>query len=1017
MKKLLTTALFALGLMTASATPVTVTFEGTVSGGQFNPPTGWGLYGTNSGYKFVQQSDGAVYGYSNNSAWDAENLIIVTPPVQGEVSVVYKVMDDDSYATFYDMQASGSTYAKGSSKGSGMETEYTTQTLSVAAGHCLGIELEYAYLKSVTYEPYDPTAAVKSLTISGIKYSSSALAADADGNVLISTVATYTNAGTVALNEGDAGYTLTLLDANGADLATANLPSLAAGESREITIAFSVPIATIAEGKTLSGRGSYWTKFKLRDGISNATTDISWVDVYPYTFNYTVQDGTSDITSYDFGFVTEAVSKTLRLSNFGGRPVNVTSIEVPAGFSIDVAAPFTVDPINVDPHYKEFTVTVNEAAVGTISGDLKFNIEGADEPLSFTLMVAKAGGDFFFEDFEGGAMPAGWIIDPELELKEANADSWGAGNHVLNSNNASTVMRAITPRLTAQAGETVVFQAGSNSSTASSVITVYYSTNRLDWTKVKSIRNSGRTEEGDEAFNSDKPYGSYEVYPKLFTVQMPEGEGYLAFDLSYARIDDVFGCHAATVAHDLMFTSSSVAKTGVVNYPIELNVGVKNLNTVVEAAGSYVMSLLVNDEVVKTNTETSEIAAGGEVSCMMGYTPHEPGTYNVKMRLTLGEDFVMETADYPVEVVAETAEVATVVGEGTLSSAGSGSWTAPLYLYFKKSQSEMIFTQEYLAQYGITPGTLLNGIGFNGYIDTNKTFTGAYRVYMTPTELSEITQETAVEMTDDMLVYSNAEYTEPKEGVKDTAAPVFVTKFTAPYTYTGGNLLVGVIGEFDTYSTNSQFVGSMDAELCKRAIVRGNDNALPTTVTGSYSQCKLFPQAIFYVNNEPCTFSGTVYSSKPDADNAPLAGAEVVLTSDDVMYKGVSGEDGTFSINVYQSDLTYSVDASAENHNGFHSTESVSFAEGSVGDYVIELISTESGVDNVAADSINVRVAADMIVAEGATDARLAVYSVNGMLCGSAEGNGISTADLAKGIYVLRIEAAEGSMTVRFIKK
>ena len=66
MKKLLTTALFALGLMTASATPVTVTFEGTVSGGQFNPPTGWGLYGTNSDYKFVQQSDGAVYGYSNN---------------------------------------------------------------------------------------------------------------------------------------------------------------------------------------------------------------------------------------------------------------------------------------------------------------------------------------------------------------------------------------------------------------------------------------------------------------------------------------------------------------------------------------------------------------------------------------------------------------------------------------------------------------------------------------------------------------------------------------------------------------------------------------------------------------------------------------------------------------------------------------------------------------------------------------------------------------------------------------
>ncbi len=1017
MKKLMTMALFAAGLMTASATPVTVTFEGTVSGGQFVPPTGWGLYGTNSNYRFVQNSDGSLYGYSNMSSWNDENLIVVTPPVQGEVSVVYKCDDDDSgynSISFYDMEVNGDTYTKGSNKGSGWDTDYTTKTVTLAAGHCLGIEMDYSCIKSVTYEPYDPTAQVKSLSISGIKYSSSALAADANGDVLVGVVATYTNTGTVALNYGDAGYEIALLDADGAVLETTHLPSLAAGESRQITSQFTVPLATIAEGKTLSGRGSYWTKFKLRDGISNVASDISWVDVYPYTFIYKVQDGTSDITSYDFGFVTEATSKTLRLGNYGGRPVNVTSIEVPAGFSIDVTAPFTVDPINVDPHYKEFTVTVSDAAVGTLAGDLKFNIDGADEPLILTLTVAKAGGDFFFEDFEGGEMPAGWIIDPSLELKEANADAWGSGNHVLNSNSASSVMRAITPRLVAQAGETVVFQAGSCSSSAASVITVYYSTNRLDWTKVKSIRNSGRTEEGDEAFSANKPYGSYEVYPKLFTVVMPEGEGYLAFDLSYARIDDVFGCHAAAVAHDLMYSSSQVNKNGVVNHPIELNVSVKNLNTVAEAAGSYVMSLLVNDEVVKTNTETAEIAAGGEVSYMMGYTPHEPGTYNVKMRLTLGEDFVMETADYPVEVVAETAEVATKVGDGEIQGAGSGTYSAPLYLYYKKSQSQMIFTQEYLAQYGITPGAQLNGIGFNGYIDTGKDFTGPYRVYMTPTELSEITKDTAVEMTDDMLVYSNAEYTEPKDGVKDTAAPVFVTKFTEPYTYTGGNLLVSVAGEFSTYSTYCQFVGSKDTELCKRAIVRASDSAL---TSGSYNQCKLFPQTIFYVNNEPATFSGTVYSNKPNTDNTPLAGAEIVLTSDDVMYKGVSGEDGTFSINVYQSDLTYVVDATAENYNDYHATESVSFADGNVEGFVIELISTESGVDNVAADNMTVRVAADMIVIDGATDARLAVYSVNGMLCGNAEGNSISTADLANGIYVLRVEAAEGTKTVRFVKK
>ena len=663
-------------------------------------------------------------------------------------------------------------------------------------------------------------------------------------------------------------------------------------------------------------------------------------------------------------------------------------------------------------HSRELTISVNEDASGIINGTLSLTIEGADEPLTLDLSGVVASGDNFFENFEGAAMPAGWIIDSNLTLAAPDTKAWGEGNtHVLANSKSTVTARAITPRLTATEGETLVFQAApANTYGSYPKVSVYYSTNRLDWSLLKNIVNPSSAGENDEKFASSKPSGSSDVAPLIYTVDMPAGEGYLAFDICYARIDNVYGCHAAVVDHDLMYTASNVPSAGVVNHAINTSATVKNLNTTAEAAGSYTMELLVNGEVAKTATETPELASATAVPFEMSFTPHEAGTYTVRYRLSIGENYTLETSDYTIEVAAESANADITVGTGTLISTPSSSYTTPLCNYYKNTHSELVFTQDYLAQYGITPGTKLTGIAFNGYYD--KVLTGTYKVYLTSTELSAIAPADAVELTDDMLVYSNTSFSQLAAGATDAAAPVLKVTFDTPYTYNGGNILLGIVGEFSGWSSNCKYIGDASEEMVARAILQATDSSISATT--EWKQSKMFAQTVFSIEQNPANVAGVIYG---DTDKTvTVADAEIVLTSGDVMYKGTSDENGAYSINVFQSDKEYDVKVTATGYNDYTSASPVSFANGDVN---IEIVLTEdqSGVDGIAAEGCNVRIAGDMIAVEGATDVRLAIYSVNGMLCGSAVQNTISTADLAAGIYVLRVEAAEGTNTVRFVKK
>ncbi len=1032
MKKFFLLAMLAAGLLTASAEQVTVTFEGT-NGSTFTPPEGWSIQGESSDFRFIYMSDGSVRGSSTSSSTYVTNPILVTPQVMGDVIINYKVdegydsWDDDDYGygsydeggtiEFWDYMKSGDTYTKGSSLGYGYATSYANKTVTVEPGHCVGIELDSSQVMSVTYTLYDPsqdTEERRALTLTSPKYVSTPLYADENNNVEIGINLTVTNSGNVTLNPGDEGYSLTVFTTTHGDLVTIPMTeTLAAGEQKTITVTGTFPISLLAAKSSPSSNGAYYVGFRVREDLKQTYQTMSWSDVYPYELKCQFQNGniSTAVTALDFGFLTGTASKTITLMNQGSRVVNVTAMDVPTGFTVDAAAPFTVASARETEHSRELTISVNEDASGIINGTLSLTIEGADEPLTLDLSGVVASGDNFFENFEGAEMPAGWIIDSDLALATPDAKAWGEGNtHVLANSKSTVTARAITPRLTATEGETLVFQAApANTYGSYPKVSVYYSTNRLDWSLLKNIVNPSAAEGDDEKFASSKPSGSSDVAPLIYTVDMPAGEGYLAFDICYARIDNVYGCHAAVVDHDLMYTASNVPSAGVVNHAINTSATVKNLNTAVEAAGSYTMELLVNGEVAATIAETPELAAA-EVPFEASFTPHEAGTYTVRYRLSIGENYTLETSDYTIEVAAESANADITVGTGTLISTPSSSYTTPLCNYYKNTHSELVFTQDYLAQYGITPGTKLTGIAFNGYYD--KVLTGTYKVYLTSTELSAIAPADAVELTDDMLVYSNTSFSQLAAGATDAAAPVLKVTFDTPYTYNGGNILLGIVGEFSGWSSNCKYIGDASEEMVARAILQATDSSISATT--EWKQSKMFAQTIFTIEQTPASVAGVVYG---DTDKTvTVADAEIVLTSGDVMYKGTSDENGAYSINVFQSDKEYNLKVTATGYNDYTSESPVSFADG---DVTIEIILTaeENSVDGIAAEGCNVRIAGDMITVEGATDVRLAIYSVNGMLCGSAAQNTISTADLAAGIYVLRVEAAEGTNTVRFVKK
>ncbi|MDE5869299.1 MAG: hypothetical protein K2H18_03620, partial [Muribaculaceae bacterium] len=221
----------------------------------------------------------------------------------------------------------------------------------------------------------------------------------------------------------------------------------------------------------------------------------------------------------------------------------------------------------------------------------------------------------------------------------------------------------ITPLLEVAEGASFSFEAARNYGDTS-FLNVYYSTDRENWVKVRSL---SATAENDADKLSSEYYGTaWGVNTKYiftpFTISsIPAGNVYLAFESGNARIDNLLGFKKVELNHDLFFTLLSMPATGMVNNEYTATATVKNLIDATEEATNYTAVLMCGEEVLAVG-ESVEIPAFGEAELTFSYTPHATGTTELYILLS-GEDLDFKSKTVEVTISEEMMTQDVQVGE------------------------------------------------------------------------------------------------------------------------------------------------------------------------------------------------------------------------------------------------------------------------------------------------------------------------------------------------------------------
>jgi len=745
---------------------------------------------------------------------------------------------------------------------------------------------------------------------------SGALYANDENHVTnLSYTVSLTNNGDTDLNPGDEGFSVSLVYySSGAVLQTLPVSKpIAVGQTVEETFNWDFSVDPMIAHKP--DAASFWTRLDLKENVSNTTMNVQpWRDVYKSSVAYNLvgeTSGTEISETLDFGFVTAPSEMKLRIRATGTKDVKVTSVELPAGFTLEPATPFTVTGLwaatTSDDCYTPVTLKFNPQAAGVTAGNLKLNVEGA-EPKEYPVSGALVGENSFFESFdgEGGSdyQPAGWVLSSHWSLKwKSTSDT---DKYVLAHSSADDVNFdfAITPKLRFGEGEAMTFEAAKRS--YSSRLEVYYSPDRTNWTLLKTITPYG--DGGSESFpSSSETLGTYVLSG------LPAGDWYIGFKGMYVYLNNVFGGERVAVAHDAMITASDFPTKATVNNLYSMTLKVKNLSDYTEAAGSYSVKLMAGDKVL-AEAETPEWASLEEKAFAMSYTPHEAGDTELRAVVSL-TGVELSTVPATVTVAPESASYSVVVGAMT----GSSSNNLPLRTNWYNSESQCIYTAEYLAKYGVTPGAKITGLAYDAKASADKKIATTLKIWLKKVEESTISKS-APYATDDADATYSSSYTLDVRNSGGEYYEIINAAFSTPFVYEGGNLLVIVRSEEADGYKLLDF--QEDPELKSNAIYKYNDNHNTFMTTASWYEDTGLPVTKFHIHADPATFSGTV----TDAHGNPVSGTAVDLRAGDVIYGAVTDDAGAYSIEVFQADLDYTVTVDNPAYPVY--TAAVSFAGG-----------------------------------------------------------------------------------------
>ncbi|MDD6141827.1 MAG: carboxypeptidase regulatory-like domain-containing protein, partial [Bacteroidales bacterium] len=890
--------------------------------------------GVNNGTYIEAGSQTIGSGYSKTA-----NDLLVTPALSGDVTMYLKLTKTSGTVTFFTCTRNlDGSFTKGDAYTvTDMPTlsteEWTQVTIpAVAEGTYLGIRLNYACIDEFTAASisYGGTKSLKVTKITKLN-TNSYIDLTPEGTATFSFEVTVQNTGDENLNPGDEGYSLSIKD-NSADTLigepTAIDQALAPGETYTLTVTATC---------TFDITDKIYHNFHIVENIGGASSNAAWYDIYPYLPNFQVSivdkaDVLADGTVVDFGMIGADSSKSYRLrNNTGGAPATITSITAPEGFSFKVTAKnddtveYTEFPITIPAHSElKLTVTASAAAAGTWSGNVAIDV---DTYKTFNLAVVSIVTDptKWFVNFEDEKYPVGSYT--------TNASSWSMGDYKVGGNkyvakngSSSDPTLFVSPKLSVAPGETLSFQASQNSYStyADNFVNIYYSTDRKNWTLLRTISNKA-TDEADKILVEKESEYPYPAKLKTFILEgVHAGEVYIAFESGYACIDNIYGFTLSEVpAIDIVTTDVNLPTEMTVNNTYKPSITFINAGANDIADGALKVRYVVGGETV-AEQDIPAIARDtynrtSPKSFTLEWTPRAAGTFPAKIEI-YGEGF--SYVEESTIVVSEESAIGWLnVGDNATTSTSSlitSNW--------KNNETETIYTAD---QIRLQAGAQIEKIMYRGYKTTDDQLANLQYYIENTTDAAPVsTGKTPYDHSGMTEVY-NGEYTFVKNGTSSDHVNLIEFDLATPFVYTGGNIRVVIISKSETYK---QFY----LESFNKANVNVNrktdDNTETSNLsTSSFSKVSSVPVLYLWTERQIPTISGTVTNK---ATGAAIEGAEVTFTSGNTIYSATTDAAGAYSAGIYQDGLDYSVSVAKDGYYAFPFDDSenitVSAKEGSV---------------------------------------------------------------------------------------
>lgn len=609
----------------------------------------------------------------------------------------------------------------------------------------------------------------------------------------------------------------------------------------------------------------------------------------------------------DFGRVdASGAQQEFEIYNWGVAPLTVSSITVPAGFSTNITDATVGSKVR-----QALTITFTAETPGTYSGNLEITYKDVNDdnqvftlPVSATLLDPSKWHLVFTGDFDSNTIywPAGTIHG-----KNVSGGNTGYSDdyheYVTSSYSSNNVF--ITPKLHAEADETIEVTAKKGGSWSTNVVNVYAAptreglvaseTDEPELAKTRRLLATISSESENEALKATSSWQNFKV------AMDQAGDWYLGLEISGSMyVHELYGYKLQAPEHELVLKGSNIPDQAMQNIPVAMSLSVHNYAMQPEAADEYTLTAIVNGEefpvasTVEIPVNTAFEDAATEIPFSVRY--HTAGTFPVQLRLTIGSQTLTSEAKdvtFTEEVVSSGKQVGDVL---------NNSGRAPFYFNDKNSEIVMLFTANDL---GLNPGDKISAITFKGYYTTTDKNFRLKAFYEWTDNQTQSKPASGMYDTAGMTQIINDETPRTwatQMGTQDNTVDMVTFEFAEPLVYEAGKSLRLVTSHHEANNYFSSY-GFEQTNITGQAYRHNNDNAT-TFASNSWYTVNL-PVMYLTLKVEPATLSGKVTDG-----GAAAEGAVVTLVStdgDNVRYTATTDADGNYSMNVIQNQRNYDV--------------------------------------------------------------------------------------------------------------